>query len=137
MTSAGMAIRSCHPEGLAGVGPPKRLGEDFIEVPDEVEHPLLQIVKGREGRPLQRASDQDAEPGLHPVEPRRVPRRVDEPDPMAAFLQELLLSEPAGPSSSLPSEQTPSALVAYQRTRSPTWEKPTTPSIVGFGRVRW
>ena len=41
MTSAGIAIRSRGPQGPTGVGPAEGLGEDGVEVLDEVDEPFL------------------------------------------------------------------------------------------------
>jgi hypothetical protein len=72
------------------VGPLEGLGEDAVEVANELEDPLAQIVEGYEARPLEQPAHEDAEPQLHLVEPRAVLGRVDEADAMGNIGKELL-----------------------------------------------
>ena len=43
------------------------LGEDAVEVTDEVDEALAQIVEGREAGALEQPADKDTEPELDPV----------------------------------------------------------------------
>ena len=75
---------------LAGVGPSERLGQNGVEIIDEVDQPLLQGLQGNERAALQGAAREDTEPDLDLVEPGRMPRRVDEADSVTLVFEELL-----------------------------------------------
>ena len=80
-------------QGPAGVGPLQRLGQHVVEVTDERNEPFAELVERREAASLEQPPGQDRKPDLHLVEPRAVPRCVDESNPMRGIGQELL----AGP----------------------------------------
>lgn len=67
MSSAEIPIQSCGVKRLAGVGPAEWLGEDSIEVVDEIGQPLLEGVDRRKGSPLEGSSSEDAKPDLYLV----------------------------------------------------------------------
>src|SRR4051794_28808886 len=77
-------------EDLAGEGPLERLGQDFVEVVDEVEDLGAQVFLGGEAATADDAAGQDAEPDLHLVEPRAVLGRVNKANTMAGVAEELL-----------------------------------------------
>src|SRR5260370_42646264 len=65
-------------ERLSLVRPFERLGHGAIEVLDESQHLVLEIVSGGEVASPQQLTDQDTQPKLHLIQPRRVLRRVME-----------------------------------------------------------
>src|SRR5215469_15127522 len=61
---------------LSEVGPSEWFGHGAIEVGDEGQHFIAEIVSGGEVAASQNLTDQNAQPQLHLVQPRRVLRRV-------------------------------------------------------------
>ena len=90
MAAAKETILSRGPQWLARIGPSKGLGEDGVEVLDEVDQPAFERFKRFEGRPPERTAGQDAEPDLDLVQPGRVPRGVDEANPVVRGFEEAL-----------------------------------------------
>ena len=101
MSSAEIAIRSCGVEGLAGIGPEEWLGEDGIEVVNEIGQPLLEGLYGWKRSPLQGPSSPDAEPDLYLIEPRGMARGVDEAKAMVRGFQEGLAGRHRGENTGL------------------------------------
>jgi len=70
----------------ACVIPLEWLRKGAVEVVDEIDKPFLQIGQRLEAA----ATHHDAEDDFYLVQPRRVFRKIDEPNPVAAVGQELL-----------------------------------------------
>lgn len=70
-----VAIPSCSKRS-AGVSPAERLGEDIVEVVDELHRAGTQVVERKEAGSLEQATRQDREPDFDLVHPRAVPRRA-------------------------------------------------------------
>src|SRR4051812_27501874 len=77
-------------EYAAGEGPLEGLGHHLVEIRNEVQNLGSQICLGGKTAAANDPPDQDAEPDLHLVQPRRMLRRVDEADAVTGILQELL-----------------------------------------------
>src|SRR6516164_4973997 len=60
------------------VGPLERLGHGAVEVRDEGQHLVAEIIGGGEVASPQQLANQNTEPLLHLVQPRRMLRRVME-----------------------------------------------------------
>src|SRR6266498_891924 len=86
MSSADVSIRSC-PKRPARVGPAERLGENIVEVVDELRRAQAQVLERREAGALEQATCQDGEPNFDLVQPRAVARCVDEANPVSWVFQ--------------------------------------------------
>src|SRR5258706_2076681 len=86
MCAAEISIRSCS-KRPSRVGPAERLGEDIVEVVDELRDACAQVLEGSEARPLEQATRQDGEPDFNLVQPRAVARCVNEANPMSRVLE--------------------------------------------------
>src|SRR5579859_851631 len=99
MSSAEISIRSCS-KRPSRVGPAERLGEDIVEVVDELCDARAQVFERSETGSLEQATRQDGEPDFDLVQPRAVARCVDEANPVSRVLEEraarLLRLEDAG-----------------------------------------
>jgi len=69
-------------------GPLEWLGHRAIEVSDEIEHLVPQIVKRGEIATSEQLTNQDTQPELHLVQPRRMLRRVMKDDFVRRVCQE-------------------------------------------------
>src|SRR5262249_53910278 len=69
--------------GPGGVEPADGFGHRPVEVVDEGEDLGLEVRKRGEAGAAQQLAHQDAKPDLYLVQPRAVPGRVDEADPLA------------------------------------------------------
>src|SRR3954471_5160527 len=81
-------------EHLTREGPLERLGQHFVEVADEVQDLGPQVVRGGEAASANDAPDQNAEPNLDLVQPRRMLRGVHKADAMTQVTQERLAALP-------------------------------------------
>ena len=90
MSPAEVSIRvgKSYLERSAGIGPAKRLAEYPVEIVNEIEHAGSQIFERRKASALEQSSGENGKPDLDLVEPRAMPRRVDEADAMHGILQE-------------------------------------------------
>ncbi len=99
MCSAEISIRSCS-KRPSRVGPAERLGENVVEVVDELQHARAQVFERSEARALEQATRQDGEPDFDLVQPGAVARCVDEANPVGRVLEKraarLLRLEDAG-----------------------------------------
>jgi hypothetical protein len=86
MCSAEIAIRSCS-KRPSRVGPAERLGEDIVEVVDELRDACAQVLERNEARALEQAARQDGEPDFNLVQPRAVARCVDEANPVSRVFE--------------------------------------------------
>lgn len=90
MTSAGIVIRSFRAQRLACVGPAKRLGQDGVEVLDEVREALLERLQRIKGASFERSTREDAEPDLHLIQPGCMTRCVNKADSVSRCFEERL-----------------------------------------------